>query len=157
MNDAQRLLDLIDQLETIYAGTPWFGPTWLETLERISPQALELRLPQGPSVIGSLFHVTAWRIFVTRKLQGQEDHDLGPDKDWPAAGEEPDWDALLHTFADSQRELLEALTEFPATLLDDPVPGRGYSWAFMLQGLIQHDVYHMAQINLLARQQSGSR
>lgn len=155
MSDARRLLDLIDQVETIYSGTPWFGPSWMDTLERIGPEGPRRRVPRGPDIAGSLFHVTAWRIFVTRRLQGQEHYDLSPDDDWPQGQESPDWEALVHTFADSQRELLEALAEFPASMLDEEVPGRGYSWAFMLQGLIQHDVYHMAQINLLARQQSG--
>lgn len=152
MTHAQRMIDLIDQLETIYTGSPWFGPSWLETLSRVPQDAHTFRLQAGPSIAGSLLHVVAWRIFVTRKLQGQESYELSPDADWPAAAEALDWESLIHTFAESQRELLEALTEFPDSMLDEEVPGRGYSWAFMIQGLVNHDVYHMAQINLLVRQ-----
>lgn len=147
----QRLIDLIDQSETIYTGTPWFGPSWLETLERIPATAFSFHLEKGPSIAGLLLHVLAWRKYVIQKLQGEDEYELNPDQDWPDATG-INWEVLIREFADSQQELLEALSDFEASMLDDIVPGRGYTWGFMIQGLINHDVYHMAQVNLLAKQ-----
>ncbi len=151
MTSLQRITQLIDQLDSLFSGSPWFGPSWQETLERIPVEAAGFGLPGSPSIAGSLAHVIAWRTFVIRKLQGQEDHDLKPGEDWPDFASE-DWQKLVRRFLSSQDELLDALTEFPASMLDDNVPGRGYSWGFMIQGLVDHDVYHMAQINLLRKQ-----
>lgn len=151
MTSMQRITHLIDQLDTLFSGTPWFGPSWQETLERIPPEAVGYGQPGSPTIPDSLAHVIAWRTFVIRKLQGQEDHDLRPGEDWPTSGAE-DWHKLVRSFLSSQDELIDALTEFPASMLDDNVPGRGYSWGFMIQGLVDHDVYHMAQINLLRKQ-----
>lgn len=147
----QRLIDLIDQSENLYTGTPWFGPSWLETLERIPSSAYAFKLDKGPTIAGSLMHVIAWRKYVILKVQGEEDYELAPDEDWPDPAN-TQWEDLIREFADTQQELLEALADFEAIMLDDIVPGRGYTWGFMIQGLINHDVYHMAQINLLAKQ-----
>lgn len=154
MTSMQRITNLIDQLDTLFSGSPWFGPSWQETLERIPLEAVDFGLPGSPTIAGTLAHVISWRTFVIRKLQGQEDHDLKPGEDWPPTGE-ADWQKLVRSFLSSQDELLDSLAEFPASMLEDNVPGRGYSWGFMIQGLIDHDVYHMAQINLLRKQFEG--
>lgn len=151
MKSMQRITHLIDQLDTLFSGTPWFGPSWQETLGLVPAESADFGLSGGPTIAASLAHVISWRTFVIRKLQGQEDHDLKPGEDWPETTG-ADWQKLVRQFLSSQDELMDALSEFPASMLEDQVPGRGYSWAFMIQGLIDHDVYHMAQINLLRKQ-----
>lgn len=152
MSTSRRIRELTEQLEAVYDGQPWYGPSWEESLRKISPEWALRKPAHGPSIAGMLLHVVAWRTYATRKLQGQEDYELDPGQDWLEVGEETEWESVVRTFAASQRDLMEAIHEFPATMIDAAVPGRGYSWFFLLQGLVQHDIYHMAQINLLARQ-----
>lgn len=149
----QRLIDLIDQLENVFNGSPWFGPSWIETLEKVPADAVNFRLGKGASIAGLLGHVVTWREYVARKLQGQEDFEITPGNDWPAGElEEKGWQDLVRRFVEIQQELLEGLSEFPSSMLDDNLSGREYSWAFMLQGIIDHDAYHLGQINLLLKQ-----
>ncbi|MBK7342902.1 MAG: DinB family protein [Saprospiraceae bacterium] len=149
----QRILDLIEQLENLFNGSPWFGPTWIETLEKIPSEAVNFRLSKGASIAGLLGHVVAWREYVARQLQGQEDVDLLPGADWPVdTVDDRKWQDLVKQLVGLQQELLEGLSELPASMLDETVPGRAYTWAFMIQGLIDHDAYHLGQINLLLKQ-----
>lgn len=149
----QRLIDLIDQIENLFNGSPWFGPSWIETLEKVPSDDVNYRLEKGASIAGLLGHVVAWREYVARKLQGQEDFEITPGTDWPSGVlDDKGWQDLVRRFVDIQQELLEGLSEFPSSMLDDKVSGREYSWAFMLQGIIDHDAYHLGQVNLLLKQ-----
>ncbi len=149
----KQMIDLIDQLENLFNGSPWFGPSWIETLEKVPSEEVNFRLQKGASIAGLLGHVVAWREYVARKLQGQEEFEIVPGTDWQASVlDEKEWQDLVRKFVDIQQELLEGLSEFPSSMIDEKVPGREYSWSFMLQGIIDHDAYHLGQINLLLKQ-----
>lgn len=153
MHRQQQIIDLIDQLENLFSGSPWYGPTWMESLERIPVARANYQLAHGASLAGILGHVVAWRAFVAGKLGGDEDFELEPGMDWPDGPvDDQGWQGLIRELIRTQEDLLEALTEFPASRLEEQVPGRDYHWRFMIQGLIDHDVYHLGQINLLAKQ-----
>lgn len=147
------MIDLIDQLENMFSGHPWYGQTWIESLERIPVEHINYRLAVGPSIASLLGHVVAWREYVVSKLHGDQNTHMEPGADWSQEDlSDSAWQALVRRLVESQQELLEGLAELPATELHETVPGLAYSWNFMLQGLIDHDAYHLGQINLLAKQ-----
>jgi uncharacterized damage-inducible protein DinB len=153
MRQQERIIDLIDQVDNLFSGSPWFGPSWMETLERIPSDAVNFSLEKGASIAGLLGHVVAWRRYVAQKLQGEDEFDLLPGTDWPTEPvDERGWQELVRQMVDLQQEIMEGLSDLPSTTLDEQVPGRSYSWAFMIQGVIDHDVYHLGQVNLLLKQ-----
>jgi hypothetical protein len=50
-------------------------------------------------------------------------------------------------------ELLEAVSSFSESRLDETVPGASYSFYNMLHGLVQHDLYHAGQIAIMKRKE----
>ncbi len=42
------------------------------------------------------------------------------------------------------------------SILEDPVPGRNHNFRFLIEGMIQHDIYHLGQIGLMAKLKTES-
>lgn len=140
--------ELIQTLDNVFEGSPWYGEAVLPLLENVSEQEASAETG-GRSVRRLVLHVLAWRRFVLEHLQDNATYDLHDHSDdWP---ERPDctWNDVLELLRNSQRELLDALRAFPPERLQDRVPVRTYNYEFLVGGLIQHDVYHLGQIALL--------
>ena len=48
-------------------------------------------------------------------------------------------------------ELAAAIDSFPVVKVENIVPGREYSFAFLLHGIVQHNLYHAGQIAILKK------
>ncbi len=118
-------------------------------LESIRPEDAVKQL-KGRSILRLARHMLAWRTYVLHKLQGDDDFDIdmNSEADWPT-DDAMAWPDVLEAFRNNQNQLLDALKSFPETHLDAHVPGRNYTFRFMLEGMGQHDVYHLGQIALL--------
>jgi uncharacterized damage-inducible protein DinB len=70
-----------------------------------------------------------------------------PEKEWA----EPlsPWNDLVAGWNQSRDLLEEKIRNFPIGDLMKPVPGRGYLYETMLQGIVQHTIYHSGQIAMI--------
>ena len=48
-------------------------------------------------------------------------------------------------------ELMEKLKNMEDSMLLEGVPGRSYNFFFLLTGIVNHSLYHLGQIKLLAK------
>jgi hypothetical protein len=78
------------------------------------------------------------------------------EQDWPLVGNtsEQDWQRAVSSFFSTHLQLVEAIKAFSDDRLESTVPGRGYNFYHLFQGMIQHAVYHGGQIALLKKAQS---
>jgi uncharacterized damage-inducible protein DinB len=145
---------LIDQLETVFSGLPWYGDSMLDILEKIPPTLASVRV-QDRSMLLYLRHILVWREFTLRQLLGETSYtvEIGGELDWPIAlpENESEWALALAQLKESQEHLLDALRRFPEERLPDIIPGRSFSFEFLVNGIAQHDIYHLGQISLLLR------
>lgn len=113
--------------------------------EAASPEALN----KSASYIQ---HLINWRQFVIKKLLGDLDFDieLNTKADWSDVTIEQfaDWDSLIETLRQSQKQLTALIGDQSDEALQLQVPGKKYNRKHMLQGLIQHEVYHTGQISV---------
>ena len=132
-----------------FDGSPWYGTAVMPMLESIGPEVAIKQL-KGRSILRLARHMLAWRTYVLYKLQGDDgfDIEMGSEADWPT-DDAMNWSAVLEALNTNQTQLLEVLKTFPETKLVERVPGRQYTFRFMLEGMVQHDVYHLGQIALL--------
>ena len=144
----------IDQFKGFYEGNNWVAVGAAEKLGKIDFQkAIIPQMPNKHSIYQILEHMLAWRNLLLKRLQGDNAFDIeqnGP-KDWPShhALEEADWEALKAAFDQNQKDLIKALAQHDDRLLDQTVPTRPYDFRYLINGVIQHDFYHLGQINLL--------
>ncbi|AMW06009.1 DinB family protein [Gemmatimonas phototrophica] len=143
-------------------GGAWHGPSLLEALAEIGPHdASAVAIPGAHSIRDIALHAVAWMEEVQRRLTGAEPG-MPTRGDWPegttATAEE--WNAVRELVAHTATALDADLSVFPAARLSDYVGqgamhdaplGTGVTYIVMLNGVVQHNVYHAGQIVLMAR------
>jgi uncharacterized damage-inducible protein DinB len=101
------------------------------------------------SLIDLLYHINTWAEFTARRLEKEGEKDM-------QAFEQMDWrliDPHIHTWANALQDfktahdrIIKILQDKEDSLLEEKVDYRDYNYRFLLNGLIQHDIYHLAQI-----------
>ncbi len=144
---------IISNLTEVFEGEPWYGTSVMKKLETIDWQTVNEKKYGTKSIAVLLGHMISWRVFVLKKLQGDEAFAIQIDNhaDWPnihitSANE---WGELLEELMATQRMLLSLLANHADALLEQKVPGKNDTFRFLLEGIVQHDVYHLGQIALL--------
>jgi uncharacterized damage-inducible protein DinB len=148
MHETKRIAD---QLRRSQQGNAWHGPAVGELLKDVDSVLAQRRLAPGAHNIWELvLHITAWQAATVRAVRGDKMPQLdGPD-DWPVAGQtEQDWHNAVERLERVNAELVAALSSFPDERLGDTVPGREYSFYYLLHGVAQHNLYHAGQVAML--------
>ena len=152
-----RIEHLIASLSEIFEGTPWYGDSVMKKLENL-PHSIGYKtcIPQSHNVSEIVGHLLAWKKFAYEKLKDNKDYDikLNSEMDWPAISinTSKEWEEFKRELVSCQSGIYEELRTKPDDFLDENVPGRNYSFDFLLYGLIQHDIYHLGQIGLIQSQ-----
>ena len=152
---------LISKLNESFSGRPWYGDSLMTKLNSIDAGVVNhLPLPSQNSIAKLVQHIINWRIFVTKKLQGDEQFDIKQNdkNDWTdiVINGEQDWRILLEQLRGTQIEITRLLAAKEDSFLMQPVPGRKYNYQYLIEGLIQHDIYHLGQIALVKRLNDAS-
>ena len=151
MTEQKRIKSLFEKL---YNGIPWIDVNLFSTLKKISAkQASEKVLPKCNSIWEITDHLISWRLNVLRRLKGEEiiNHennyfDIVKDKS-PKA-----WKNTLKNLEESQKLWLIYLNGIKTVEFDKVNKRNNMTFYEHIQGIIQHDAYHLGQIVLLAKQ-----
>jgi uncharacterized damage-inducible protein DinB len=141
---------IVALLRDTYEGDPWFGRAVVKLLGEVNEKTAYQKPAGQHSILDLLWHMITWREFTIDRLQHSPQRNL-------AYFEEMDWRALDHNdmtlwkqglerLSQTQKQLLAILNDCKDELLDQIVPERSYDFRKLLQGFIQHDIYHMGQI-----------
>jgi uncharacterized damage-inducible protein DinB len=152
---------LRSQLHASVYEHAWHGPSLFEALDGVSfAQAVARPIPGAHTIAELVHHAAGWMEEVCRRLGGVAP-DMPARGDWPALPPSSDyeWSAWQGDLTTAAEALDRALAAFPADRLErkvgdgahDPPLGTGVTYAVMINGVIQHNVYHAGQILLLAR------
>jgi uncharacterized damage-inducible protein DinB len=144
---------LTGQLRRAVEGEAWHGPSVMEILEDVDAAAAAAHpLPDAHSIWELLLHMTAWSMAVRWRLDG-ESVELSGVYDWPPGGDasEAAWTKAQLAFRAMQTSLLEKIGSMSEAELAATTPGQSYSNEFMLDGIIQHHLYHAGQMALLKK------
>lgn len=148
----------ISQLNELFTGEPWYGKPVMELLEGITPE-MAIRKPdsQAHSILEIAAHIAQWQWFVVEKLQGNTGFDIDNNiKDWPLSGKDDPslWQETKQMIISTKDQIIDELSKKEDTFMDQKVPRRNYNFEYLLQGIIQHDIYHIGQIALLKKMYS---
>lgn len=155
MNNSE-IKSIIFQLEVIYNGQPWYGDSIADTLKNISAADAVAEPAEGiHSILQIMEHMISWKKLIIEKLHYNKDFDIKVNSkdDWKdnTAFSESSWQQLQENFLDVHNELLKELEKKDDAFLQEQVPGRNYTFNFMLRGIAEHDVYHLGQIRLIMK------
>lgn len=146
---------LADQLRRAFNGSAWHGPALLELLQDVDAvQAAAKPLRKVHSIWELTLHITAWDRAVRRRLSGEKLQLTGL-QDFPRVLKptKAAWRQAVRKCARTHDALVKTVAGLPEPRLRDRVPGKRYDFAFMLEGVVQHELYHAGQIAILKKVQ----
>ncbi|TSD64566.1 hypothetical protein FFF34_011690 [Inquilinus sp. KBS0705] len=152
--------NLQNKLQTILSGDAWYGPNTYSLLDQI-PFEAAYEKPSGSihSIAGILLHMLGWTIEVTDRMNGQVAKEP-TGGDWPDPGQpnEDKWHSLISDYKLANTVLSGVIQNFAEDKWQQPIKdarnrelGTGVSHLVLIEGLIQHHIYHSGQIALLSR------
>jgi len=150
-SEVKRIRSLI---KSCYAGPAWHGPAVMEVLYELDPAIVGKRINGSHNIIELVHHMASWKQFIIKKLEGDADFDVVGEINWLPI-DEPDieeWNAALKRLNIIHTELMECLRHKEDSILLEGVPGRSYNYFFLLTGIVNHNLYHLGQIQLLRKQ-----
>lgn len=99
-----------------------------------------------------MLHIAVWDAAASRRLAGEKTQPSGLDNfpliPKPTAAE---WRRAVAQLKRTHEDLVKTVAALPDSRLDDRVPGKRYSFRFMLHGVVQHELYHAGQIAVLKK------
>lgn len=147
---------IADQLRRAFDGEAWHGDPLFQILKGVSAAQAAARPIQNAHTIWELvLHIAAWDGAVRRRMTGVAVK-LSGEKNFPPVlnTSEAAWTKALEHVRQVHEELIDAVKKFPERSLDKQVPGKKgahYNFAYMLHGVVQHELYHAGQIALLKK------
>jgi uncharacterized damage-inducible protein DinB len=154
----KEIQSIIRNLQNVNTGEPWYGRPIYEILDEID-SSIVYKKPNkdSHSLIELLYHMLTWAEFALKRLEGDTEQDM-------AAFEKLDWrkiDPSVHSWEKGLEEFKQ-VHKYIATILEakddeflkEIVNYRKYNFRFLLNGLIQHNIYHIGQIAFLAKLKS---
>jgi uncharacterized damage-inducible protein DinB len=141
---------IVRMLEKTFEKQPWYGPSVNEVLSHVDVKTVGNNQGSAHSMIELVLHMTAWRTFAIKRLEGDNDYDVSDDANFPKTGS---WKEALDGLNASQAALVTAMRKFPEGRLGEIVPSKVHKYTYytLLHGIIQHDVYHLGQIAILRK------
>ena len=134
------------QLSDFYNGNSWVTNNFKDKVLSIKDTEALIKIQgHSHSVAQLVGHINAWRNFALQKLTGNNGYDIKDESsvNWP---EPNDWNVICGEFELCHQNLLTAIENFPVDHWNSRVPGRNYSFIYLITGIIQHDYYHYGQI-----------
>lgn len=150
---AKELERVVDNLETVFRGDAWHGPSVMEIMQSLPAEVVDKKNDVSKYTIAELvYHMYAWRVFIIEKLDDNIHFKLESHEDNWGSKEDVssgNWSKLLEKLKKSQNDIVERLNTMDDSILEKRVAGEHYDFYTLLTGLIQHDTYHLGMIWVL--------
>jgi uncharacterized damage-inducible protein DinB len=155
----KEIQSIIRNLENTLDGEPWFGrPVYAILREVHEDNAFKKPTSNSHSLIDLIYHMLTWAAFTLKRIEKDRINDL-------AAFEKLDWreiDPQIHGWEEGLSEYIATHQEIIALLhtkddmfLEEKVDYRNYNFRFLINGLIQHNIYHLGQVAYLKKLLEG--
>jgi len=149
---------LQQELEKVLSGRPWYGTGIYATIAKISFEAAYEKPPGSVHKIAEIvLHMVAWTEEVMDRMNGMT-AGIPTSGDWPETGkpDEQKWQNYVDDLKLVNVNLIGIIQNFPDEQWGEPIDDqRGdrpvVTYEALINGLIQHHIYHAGQIALLNR------
>ena len=137
------------QLNENFSGEPWFGRNIQVILKEIN-EDIASQKPNGQhSILELLYHMINWRLFTINRLEKSSATVKSfEENDWQVLDHQDKslWQKGIEQLNDTQQRLLNLINTMKDEDLQSPVHERDYENRTLINGIIQHDIYHLGQI-----------
>lgn len=141
---------IIHNLQTTLSGEPWFGRSVYSILEETDETKVYTRPGNTEhSLIELLYHMITWSDFCLKQLENATSEEIKEveEKDWREIDPKiHDWKKGMEQLKEIHRQIIFVLETKDDAFLSEIVKERKFNYRFMLNGLIQHNIYHLGQV-----------
>jgi uncharacterized damage-inducible protein DinB len=151
----KEIILLIDQLTDAYEGEPWFGRPARQLLREVDTETAFVKLNGQHSIVELVWHMITWREFTINCLEKSSEYDLKhfEELDWRQLDHKDKslWQQGLDVLEATQNRLINVLQQQDDSILEQNVSERAYNYRKLINGIIQHDIYHLGQIAFITK------
>ncbi|MGZ5218956.1 MAG: DinB family protein [Chitinophagaceae bacterium] len=151
----KEIQSIIRNLENTLDGTPWYGrPVYAILREVDSSIAYKKPSAESHSLMELLYHMLTWAEFTLKRIEKDDINDLAAFEklDWREIDPKiHDWDEGLGALIATHQQMIALLQSKDDGFLNENVDYRQYNFRFLLNGLIQHNIYHLGQVAYLKK------
>jgi hypothetical protein len=149
MNKELQLIQ--QQLTDTYDGDPWYGRSLVSILNEVATKhAWAVKVNNNHNNTVLLYHIINWRLFTISRFEKDAVSTTAhfEENNFPSFPQptEAVWRNGMQSLALTQQHLLEIINKNKDEMLEKKVPGREYNFRTLLNGIVQHDIYHIGQI-----------
>lgn len=148
------LREISELLRDTYEGNPWHGSSLKDILSGVTARMAANRgVTTAHTIWEIVSHIEVWMEIVRLRLTGRV-FEATVIQDWPAVGATTDeaWIRSLEKLQQAYVNLQESINRLNADELQRKAAGEDYDIYTMLHGVINHNVYHSAQISLMKKE-----
>ncbi len=148
----EEVQSIIINLERVLTGQPWYGEAVMPMLRKIHPAVVYINPKNSHAAIEIVYHMITWAEFTLSRVQKKQNYDLqtAEQMDWRIIDPKVQtWAKALDEFEELHKQLIVELKTKDDAFLNETVDYREYNFRFLLNGLIQHNIYHLGQIAFL--------
>jgi uncharacterized damage-inducible protein DinB len=150
----EKIQALIRQLKDVTGGDLWIDENFRKKIDHISEkEAFTRPHPQVHSVAENISHLIVWRKEIMHRFNRiQSGFDAEGPANWRTNEEliEKGWKELKQEFYIGQENIISFLDAKEDSFLDELHPN-GYTFQYLADGLIHHDIYHLGQIGITVK------
>jgi len=144
---------IISRIENVNSGQPWFGRSVFEILEEVDPKKVHMHPGDSAhSLIDLLYHMITWADFTLKRIEKDKIKDLAAaeELDWRTIDpKEHSWKKGLAEFKAIHKKIITLLKKKDDDFLLEIVDYRKYNFRFLINGMIEHNIYHLGQVAYL--------
>lgn len=143
---------IIRSLQDTLSGEPWYGKAVYTLLGEANPDDVYKKPgDKSHSMADLLYHMLNWAQFTLESVRGNPDREPEyfekEEADWRAIHPaEHGWETGIAALKATHRLLVDELHTKEDAFLEQIVKGRKYNYRYLLNGLIQHNIYHIGQV-----------
>jgi uncharacterized damage-inducible protein DinB len=150
--------NLEKELTNVLFGSPWYGPPIYDILAEVTFESAYEKLAGVRHTIAEIIlHMFSWTEEVMDRLN-EKPASLPLSGDWPETGspDEQKWVLWIDDLKLVNANLVRVILDFPddqweAPVIDERSDEPGITYRELVEGFIQHQIYHAGQIALLNR------
>ena len=144
-------LYIAKSFEDTLSNQPWFGRAVYDILGEADESKVHTK-PNGTehSMIELLWHMNTWAEFTLGSLEKRSVDEMKAIEanDWRTIDPKTHtWQKGIEQLKATHKKIVELLNQkTDDSFLGDIVPLRKYNFRYLLNGLIQHNIYHLGQV-----------
>lgn len=142
----------INEFENLYNGKPWLDVTLISVLSKVSQNtAFNQPGKKLHSIAEIVCHMIEYRKFLIAQFDLNDKFDVNQRLSFDTKRYADSWQSILSSLKNTQKSLIDSMNNAGDETLERKVFHRKYNINYLLNGIIQHDVYHLGQLMLLSK------